>query len=771
MPDIAEKMLLPNETYDVTLLSVDIKDHSAQSRYYTSAGKSADFTHFMNRYDDLIEESTTRAAGYAWSWEGDGGLRIFPDENCREAAAMAGMQIINTWPLLGIDPARNPSGIRLSLRVAASAGLMIFREPRSKVLADCINRAAHLQKGATDPNEFTIDQSVYCQLSERLQRAFRFKEIFDGMEVFRYIPQVPDRWPDDSEVEDLIERVKKHVDELLEYQVPKEAILVSSEVISKILHNSESVYSDIQQFSRWFKDPDEKWAEGYFRRLASSARQLTEVEGRLYQAIHDWLARLSAFAIRDSGLLALQMRIASCHGEHVEVGLANLEQRLEGFASEAARKYSAGAGQRAGAGQSPDAAMAETPGPSKKLIDLANRFVSADEMGVLASFAPLTTHPREELRALISGVGFSKRDALVTRLGSMPDLVLTEDLRRDIRPAGDAGLFAVLCSNRAVGKKFRVLANLLNSADFHPDAEEIGRLFRSNGLDLAAPELVGIQRAIIVAHSKPEIRQQAVSAVPLDELWQTVAYEGTPVLVLSVVAKRLGDWHDDHLKKIFFDCVKERLAASIHALKSPPEFWPAKELLELFLRFDCFVASSYFSPLAGMVAVFSRKTRDLGGSVKLKGWDEIVAKLHSGLFADDPEPPRVDLLPLSVQRYLARLGRFPLMFACSGNHLVAQEVAEHINGGNITRFLQEKELNRQLLAMLLNRHTLLSKQEPLLLALTHARCHPGYAEWHLNRLSKPQLDHVIACPTTNGDVRAKAREIKRLKYLSSRRRV
>lgn len=733
-----EMDLKEGKEYEAALLSIDAAGHGELARLFELDA----FMSFLDAYHRHVQDVVSRYGGEEWQWAGDGGLFVFLGEGCHRAAAMAGMMIVNTWRLFEYDAMCNPLQISMSLRLAASAGPMRYREPRSKVFADCINRAVHMQEDVASPDEFVLDESLWSEFPESLQRVFRLKEYSEGRKVYRYLPQTPGQRPENAAVEALIEDVREQVEEVLRL-VPGGADPGDNELSWKINHKSSKIYASLRQFAHWVRHPEDVWSEHYLWRLAAYTEQLLKIEAGLWDGIREWHALLSP-DIRSEGLLSLQKHLAALHGAIAETDFAHLKQQFELLARKAA------------CGEVPGHhPVVELREPSEELVRLAQRFAATDEMGALACFIPLADRPVEELHAVLGG-NFPRREAFVTRLGSMPDLVLTEDLARGIRPGADGGLFASLCRSREVGTRLSVLAGLLEDLDLRPFEEDIGRIFRGHGLPLDVPELTCIQRAILVAHADLGIRYQAAEVAPLDELWQPAVYQKTPLHTLAVIARRLPEWEDDHLKMIFFDVVKSRLAAAVREVSSIPELRMMTEFLELFFQFDCFITNAYFTPLAEMVAILSRKASELGRTVSLAGWKGMVEKSITGRFIDHPEPLRVERLPQPVQRYLARLGFYATLFACSRLHRVANEMASHIHAKNISTFLLQEQLNRSLLTKLLKREELFKEPEPLLLALSHPRCHPGLAVPYLKRLIPQQMEHVLNCATTNTDVKTQA---------------
>lgn len=162
------------------ILRLDTAGHS------TIVGKHhrAEVDRLFRALRDLVELETIRRSGVLVSWEGDGGLVLFPGASSQQRSVEAANAILDALPYFNSN--ENPTSSLVQLRIAVHSGVFPMPADPKDIHSEDINLTVHLEEEAALPDSVTVTQDVFKELPEAMRRKFvAADEPFEGKVIYR----------------------------------------------------------------------------------------------------------------------------------------------------------------------------------------------------------------------------------------------------------------------------------------------------------------------------------------------------------------------------------------------------------------------------------------------------------------------------------------------------------------------------------------------------------------------------------------------------------
>lgn len=717
-------VLVTGQAYEVVALSVDIVKHSEMVR-----------THGVEKVRPLLKWFQQAAFRYClppdWAkviWTPDGGIFVTSGEKMYDRAVMAGIRLLKDVELYNLDPANT---IKFRIRTAASDGPLVWEEDPAQISADVLNFTKHLEGSGTEPDGFSITDTVYRCLHESLKREFILRPRFEERRILGYrIPGAAEPLP------------KRAIPGLVA-QASEELKALATRSVQEATAGVDTVYSQLEEFSRHFMPVDDRWSDRYLKEIDGWTEALLDAEKAFWLSVQAKCAAEAASA--DQIAWRNVADIIGSKRAGAVVPLAEVKAHMQIALRRTAK---------------PGTVALPVPAPTEKNIETIaglrltaeqtkkiRALIDADNLQEEMALAELLATEREALIAAVSSDTLGDlRQPLLNRLWALSDLILIDELQ-DTRD----GLFAALLRNPITQVRYGALMRILRSSK--PPEEAFAQLqFTSKGLPFTTSDLHVVWRSAIVGVASPDKLILSLWKIPVDILWRTIASQKIRVSSLYAVAQRFKVERDD-VRKIFFDCVHGRLMREVQT--NGREFAFIGKLLSIFFADPLFVQSPYFERLDDLLLNLRRSPSSATVGVEL--FDSIAAKLKR--IREDTGNPQatipagIESLPLPVQRHLASEGMYIDSFVMHTNVRIAKETERFVTMANVQRIIGYRQINEQLLHSLLSKKEFFVRLSTLMVALQHPKCTVSFAQTNLPRLNTIAQKRIATDPNANSAVR------------------
>lgn len=262
--------------------------------------------------------------------------------------------------------------------------------------------------------------------------------------------------------------------------------------------------------------------------------------------------------------------------------------------------------------------------------------------------------------------------------------------------------------------------------------------------DVVRPSLEGLPdedrrvfgRALLVHPFEP-YRRIALDLLRPADFWGAIAHPGTPVPWLVEIWRALRPKVDANFLKVFFACVSDTLVRP----GGPDRILAVVEMVKEFYTVEAFHEDVFFRMLLDV----DEKVRAEGRRHRLLvDFDsDYIARL-TGFLAT---PPRMDqpvsgwgVVPLPVQRKLARRGQFLRHFVCHPVDRIALECFPHlVRMENVGEFVGLAAINSKLLGDLAKEKRLFTREEARLALVANPKTPAFVVLKHIGFLRKDNL--------------------------------
>jgi hypothetical protein len=728
-PEGVRAPFAPGQPYEVAAISVDIVRHSEMVKQHGPNAKPV-----LKWFQQMVHRLCAAPEWARVIWTPDGGIFVISGERMHDRAVITGIRILKEVEMYNLDPS-NP--IKFRIRVAVADGPLVWEEDAAQISADVLNFTKHLEGSGTEPNGFSITDTLHRHLHESLKKEFMLRPRFEDRRILGYHSDGPSG--------SLPKRAIPH----LVSQVSEELKLLAGKSIQEATSGVDTVYSQLEEFSRHFMPLDDRWSQTYVQEIEAWTTTLLDAEMELWRSIQTNYTRSSSGSAEQAQWKNLADIVSSKRTGAV-VPLAQIKANTQIAISRAARPAIP---------TSPDF-LAEknietitntriSAELDKKIRDL----VDADDLQEELLLADLLSSERVALIEGVSSNSFGDlSERLLNRLWALTDLILIDELQ-DSRD----GLFAALLKNPITRSRYGALTHIL-SANTPPIETFVRSRFTSAGLPFTIADLHVVWRSTVVGVTKPERLLIALAKIPVEILWRTIASPGIRVSSLWPVAQRFKTQPDD-LKKIFFDCIHARLLREVQV--NGREFGFVGKLLSLFFADPLFVQSPYFERLDDLLLNVRRSSSS--GTFAVELFDKLAVKLKQ--VREDRGNPQASMpaginsLPLAVQRHLAGEGMYIDSFVMHPDIRIAKETERFVTMANVERIIHYRQINESLFHMLLQKKEFFIRPSTLMVALEHPKCTVNFARVNLARIGNAHLSKIAASHSANPTVTQLAKKL------------
>lgn len=720
---------VPGQPYEVAAVSIDIVRHSEMVRQHGPNAKPV-----LRWFQQTVHRLCAPPEWARVIWTPDGGIFVISGERMHDRAVIAGIRILKEVEMYNLDPSNM---IKFRIRVAAADGPLVWEEDAAQISADVLNFTKHLEGSGTEPNGFSITDTLHRHLHESLKKEFMLRPRFEDRRILGYHSDGPTG-----------SLPKRAIPQLVS-QISEELKVLSGKSIQEATSGVDMVYSQLEEFSRHFLLLDDRWSQAYVQEIDVWTATLLDAELELWSSIQANYIRAAAGSV-EQGQWKNLADIVSSKRTGAVVPLAQIKANTQISIARAAKP----------AIPTPADFVAEknietitgtrvSAEIEKKIRDL----VDADDLQEEILLADLLSTERAVLIEGVSSNSFGDlSERLLNRLWALSDLILIDELQ-DSRD----GLFAALLKNPITRARYGALTHIL-SANTPPTETFVRSRFTSAGLPFTIADLHVVWRSTVVGVTKPDRLLIALAKIPVKILWRTIASPGIRVSSLWPVAQRFKAEPDD-LKKIFFDCIHARLLREVQV--NGREFGFVGKLLSLFFADPLFVQSPYFERLDDLLLNVRRSSSSGAFAVEL--FDKLAVKLKQ--VREDRGNPQASMpaginsLPLPVQRHLAAEGMYIDSFVMHPDIRIAKETERFVTMANVERVIRYRQINGLLFQMLLRKKEFFVRPSTLMVALEHPKCTVNFARASLPKMGNVELLKIATNSSANPAVRQLAKKL------------
>lgn len=477
----------------------------------------------------------------------------------------------------------------------------------------------------------------------------------------------------------------------------------------------DALYSRLESVCRAFEPeglagPRERYGEyfDYIQRLLSA-------EGDLWRRLR---SRFWARDPREPEKLAVLAR--NCAGRRATT-IAELERIGRYFSDPAAAP---GAHCRAGT-------SARKANPLSCLKKQLLRLRAADELDEEDLMAEILELDGGDLARQVAAWPAAEREPLVESLWRRGHWLVAQTVGR-----GDSSGSGLLTALAARDGRFAGLERLLQAPSVKR-SELVERPSDQPGdWEFAVHDREVVWRCLVVGHGDPATRTFAADRLTMDSLWKITTCPYTPMAALSAIAQRIKLGESENLGKVFFDCIRSRLAAAFRSAEPKDDLEDVQRLVLTLVRFDFFIQTSYFRRLEALLRQLFARTasRDLARRIEDKLERLRFRRERAGRPGD--HRPRLDKLPPAVKRYLAKDKLYLPNFSSHPDFRIAGETLRNVDNQNLRLLLENPAVNGLLLREVLKNEALFCNHQLVRLALNHPKCDAAFATKYLQGTSR-----------------------------------
>ncbi|MCG8456689.1 MAG: hypothetical protein MI919_10450 [Holophagales bacterium] len=739
-----EKKMEPGKAYEVTFLSLEIArwqelDHSHTKEHLETLSRA---------FLELVRATAKNYGGEVFSWRTQGGELMFWSKRSYDHAIMTGLKVMHNLPVFNLDPAQNPLGTTISLRVAAHDAVIVFQLPIEEISSADLSYVVALQRENTEAGELTITRRLLQRIDDRLTPHFQFKGRYEREPIYSCKLPSGRREAQQANLEELCSKLERQASLAMGLlQGPASGLDVSA--LDSLSTAVDETYSVLNRFSTGFSSVDRNWAPEVLARVADASSRLRGREEQLWSRLRQRLAERSLASGTQRRLEAL-VRAASRRRSRSVVILEKLEERCRSLAE---------------GSEAPQVPRQELEGELLKPIDALIRADELDNETALTEI--LLHHKRAFLAYLVERRADAERHSrLLGKLWDTADLVLLDDLFsiRGHRRADEARILDTLVRPEVGDTRFRIVAHLLR-IDEKPEEVVVGRLFDRAGVTPTAQDLQVVWRCLVLGHRDEGIRAFSALKLSSRSMWEVVSHPSIPVASIYAIGERMAKHEGEDAKKIFFDCIRSRVEQAVETFHTEEELSLITKLIMQMLGFSFLVETGYFERFDDLLRRFLARAHSTG--MKVDYFERLRETLETsraqvGEKGPSKPPAGIKSLPLTIQRRLAAESRYIYWFVTHPDPRIACETLRHIGLMHVERVLRLREINGVVLTTILRKPELFTRQQAVLSALNHPKCSQEFANKYVpnmvrSRQGRQALEKIAQNPSASPVVRSTAK--------------
>jgi serine/threonine protein kinase len=358
------------------------------------------------------------------------------------------------------------------------------------------------------------------------------------------------------------------------------------------------------------------------------------------------------------------------------------------------------------------------------------KLLSADPLERSDAVLAVASRGLEPFLAELRGLPPGERDRLLDALWLEADVLLLEGKGRS-RAVFDCAV--ALASADELIERWRRLYGLFRKAgDSWWDVD----LVRA-GLDSEPPARRRLFGRCLLLHPAPEYRTLALDLVEPPDFWEVVSHPGTSPARLLELWRHLKPKVGKDFQKVFFACVRDALLRPGDAERILGVVALVKEFYE--------VGVFHEDPFFRMLVDLDDRVRSEARRHRLlvdfdSEYSERLGSFLSGGSRRERPVEGWGLVPLPVQRKLARRGQFLRHFACHPLDPIALECLPHLlKGETVLPYIELYGINARLLGEVAKEKRLFQREE-IRLALVQNPKTPAFVVMkHIGFLRKDSL--------------------------------
>ena len=745
-----ERKMVPGSAYEVSFLGLRIPNWDEVS----AASNPQQMETLQGALRKVIAETASSYGGEIFVWKDEGPLLIFWRKRSRDHAIMTGLKVIHAMPVFNLDPQQNPLPVKVEICAAAHDAVIVFQLPSSGIRSDDIDFVLKLEY-STQAGEICVSKRLLDRADERLAPRFQARGRFEGEPV--YICRLPAS--EQRALHVSISNLSRSVGEqsaLIRKLIGMPTTSLEDDAIASLRAAVDQLYSHLDKVCGALGRIDSGWSRKFSSEIAQMVSGLVQGEGELWQELRRSHVEHQGAPVRAAQLEAI-VKSAASRRSRPAVTLAKVEHNL--------RARTLSEAETTAAPVSPTT-PAEIGDEVLKKIDALLR---ADPLDIETAMTDLLLNQKDPLLAFLATRREEERHRkLLEKLWAAADLVVLDDLYsiRGHKRARDRQISIIMADPPITDSRFAVVRDLLAQERALVEAD-VKAAFDRLGPELESRDQQTIWRCMVLGHPVQEVRSLAAFKLSQFSMWQAISHPSIPLASVCAIGERVSKAESDDNKKIFFDCIRSRIADAVESFKTREEFSNLTKLILLLLDFPFLVETGYFERFDEIMETFLARAQKAG--LKVDYFENLRKPLE--IARQDPEnqkaatlPAGIKKLPLTLQRRLAAEPQYVFWFVTHPDARVASETLRHIRLANVERVMKMPEVNSTVMASLLRKPELFTRSGPLLAALNNPKCDQRFAGRYLPNFSRSRggqqaLQRISRNSSANPAVRTAAKRL------------
>ncbi len=744
IPEYARKMQ-PGKAYEVSFLSLEMVSFPEIVVDHLSESEGVETLHRCFKH--LVAETAAAYGGEVFSWDSElgQGLLMFWSRRSYDHAIITGLKVIHGLPVFNLDPLQNPLGLNLEIRTAAHDAVIVFQLPASEISSVDVDYVLDLRRNYTNPGELCITRRLLERADSRLKARFKGKGRYEREPIYSCRLPSTEQHALRFNLEEVIKKAQlasAAVRESLTLPPPK----LEPATVEKVSAGVDEFYALLNRATTLLSSINRSWSKKFFAELAAFVNILTTEEGKLWQALRRSIVD-HAGSREVAQRLETLVHTVSARRSRPTVTLSKSEQGLRSWAY----------------GES----EVKTPAKAdEELIKKIEAFLRADPLDNETAVTDLLLNKKTSLLAYLARPRPEEIYVnLKAKLWESADLLLLDDLYsiRGHQRSTDQKIFDVMTQQPVADGRFRAVQQLL-AEEFRPAESLVKQHFEENGVEGENKDVQIVWRSIVLGHPVIKIRTLAALKMSQFSMWQAIAHPNVPIASIHSIGERVAKGESEDAKKIFFDCVRDRIVTAVETFRTREELKLITKLILLLLDFSFLVETGYFERFDDVLEKFLARSQKL--NLEVEYFVNLRTRLESAKHDPDTKtaakPPKgITKLPLTLQRRLAGEKHYLNWFVTHPDPRIACETLRHITLSTVERVLRSPEVNGVVMASLLRKPELFTRSGALLAALNNPKCDLMFANRHLPNLGRSRaglqsLEKLSKNPSANAAVRSAA---------------
>lgn len=282
-------------------------------------------------------------------------------------------------------------------------------------------------------------------------------------------------------------------------------------------------------------------------------------------------------------------------------------------------------------------------------------------------------------------------------------------------------------------------------------------------LQLQAPNNLKVLARCLLLHPSARHRLKALDLLDLPDLWQVSTHPATPISWRLTILRHIKKEAPAGYLKIFFVCVSEDLLRETQPTGRASSEWivPAVDIVKEFFELNCLHETTLFEALAHLEQQIRNAAKRVGLLVDLDpDYRDRVAQFFKERKVGDQPVGDWHLVPLPIQRRIARLGHYLKYFICHPIDPIALETLPHVERAeNIAEYIATVSINSRVLVDLSKNRALFQIERARFALVANPKTPPSVIASHLAYLRADLLRKLASSKDCNPYASQRAKEM------------